>query len=77
MTDQEFQDILSRIRDQMGLTDDETLYNYLESIDEPEKSQLIAAVSEEFGIEEEAFRKKLAFFLLVRAKPWANESDVP
>ena len=76
MTDDKFNKILYRIRDEMGLADDATLFNYLESIGREEMAMLTDEVSIEFKVDTDVFMKKLLSFLLIRAKPWANEGDI-
>lgn len=76
MTDKRFKELLKTIQTKVGLSDDETFFNYLDTAGDDELSELTRAVGEELGENAEVFRKKLTNYLIIKAKPWASEEDI-
>lgn len=76
MTNKRLKELLKAIQKKMGLSDDETFFNYLDTAEDDELRELSRAVEEEFREDAEVFRKKLTNYLIIKAKPWVTEEDI-
>lgn len=76
MTDQKLKKILKQVRILIGAKNDETFFNYLNTMSVEESDQLAEAVEVEFGVDSTEFKVKLKKYLIMEAKPWVSEKDI-
>lgn len=76
MTDKKLKKILKQVRILIGIKNDETFFNYLNTMSAEESDQLAEAVEVEFGVDSTEFKVKLKKYLIMEAKPWVSEKDI-